>query len=427
MPVAEAQQAPPVARHVCLVRHEHDGHALAVELLEEGHDLDAGVRVERAGRLVGEDDQRLGDERARDRHALLLPARELGRMVARPLGKADALEHPHGTLEALFLRHAGVEQGQLDILHRLRARQQVEVLEHEADVPVAHRGELARVHLRDRAAVEAVFAAGGAVEAADQVHEGGLARPGRAHDRYELAFADAHADAVERAHLGVAHAVELDQVARLDQHQKKRGRGRPPPAGCEAEPPVPMTTSVPSVSSPAISSVVEPSVSPRRTSRGLGSPPSSTYTRPLTAWPRAPDSASSRSQAGRCSGVRISAMRLFVSERMRSAWRRRSPSPCTSRTRAYFWRASEKISSRRAFCASLGFSSSTMRARNCCTAWPPLLCVEGASAGTLTSPAPAGRQRSAALGTLRALSRLSTTMRTFAVIPGSSARSGFWA
>ena len=47
------------------------------ELLEERHDLDAGLRVEVAGRLVGEDDLRLADQRARDRDALLLAAREL--------------------------------------------------------------------------------------------------------------------------------------------------------------------------------------------------------------------------------------------------------------------------------------------------------------------------------------------------------------
>src|SRR3954465_6333127 len=199
-----------------------------------------------------------------------------------PRGKPTPLQHLDRSFPPFSLVNPGVEERQLDVLHRLRARQQVEVLEDEADVPVAHRGELARAHFGDRPAVEAVFAAAGAVQATDQVHEGGLAGPGRAHHRYELAFADAHADAVERPHLGVAHAVELHQAARLDQHQKKRGRARSPPARWEGDPPgggwepappvpAPMITSVASASSPATSSVVEPSVRPRRTSRGLGS------------------------------------------------------------------------------------------------------------------------------------------------------------
>ena len=51
------------------------------------------VRVERAGRLVGEDQQRLGDQRARDRHALLLAAGELRGVVVGALAQPDALQH----------------------------------------------------------------------------------------------------------------------------------------------------------------------------------------------------------------------------------------------------------------------------------------------------------------------------------------------
>jgi hypothetical protein len=65
---------------------------LRPELLEQRHDLEAGARVEVAGRLVGEDQARLGHERARDRDALLLAARELVRRVVEAPGEADALE-----------------------------------------------------------------------------------------------------------------------------------------------------------------------------------------------------------------------------------------------------------------------------------------------------------------------------------------------
>ena len=66
-----------VAGDVGLVRDEHDRDAGAVQVLEERHDLDARPGVERAGRLVGQDHDRVVDERARDGHALLLAAREL--------------------------------------------------------------------------------------------------------------------------------------------------------------------------------------------------------------------------------------------------------------------------------------------------------------------------------------------------------------
>src|SRR5690606_28686260 len=121
--------------------------------------------VERAGGLVAEEDRGFGDQRARDGHPLLLPARELARHVVRPVREAHALERSGGA--RLRVRDAAVEQRKLDVLRRGEARQEVEALEHEADVSVAHArelvlGELARVASRD-----GVTAGGGAIEAAE--------------------------------------------------------------------------------------------------------------------------------------------------------------------------------------------------------------------------------------------------------------------
>jgi len=51
----------------------------------------------------------------------------------------------------------------------------------------------------------------------------------------------------------------------------------------------------------------------------------------------------------------------------------------------------------------------------------------GNGGGATSAAAPAGRKRRAALGTLSALSFRSVTMRTLAVMPGSSVSSGFGA
>ena len=63
---------------------------LAVERDEQVHDLVAALAIEVAGRFIGEQDQRLGDDGARDGDALLLAAREFGRRVMLPAGQADA-------------------------------------------------------------------------------------------------------------------------------------------------------------------------------------------------------------------------------------------------------------------------------------------------------------------------------------------------
>src|SRR5512139_706893 len=80
-PVAEGEQARREGRDVVLVRHQDHGDAGAVLLLQQRHHLEARRRVERAGGLVGEDQLGVVDERAGDRHPLLLPARELGRVM----------------------------------------------------------------------------------------------------------------------------------------------------------------------------------------------------------------------------------------------------------------------------------------------------------------------------------------------------------
>ena len=69
-----------------------DRRALGVELAQQRHDLRARARVEVAGRLVGEDDRRPGDDRAGDRHALALAAGELLRAVVQAVPEPDALE-----------------------------------------------------------------------------------------------------------------------------------------------------------------------------------------------------------------------------------------------------------------------------------------------------------------------------------------------
>ena len=64
----------------------------AVERAEDAHDLGAGVAVEVAGRLVGQDERRARDQRPGDRDALLLAAGELGRLVVEPVAEPDPLE-----------------------------------------------------------------------------------------------------------------------------------------------------------------------------------------------------------------------------------------------------------------------------------------------------------------------------------------------
>ena len=63
------------------VRDYDDGRSSAIDLFEQIHDLARHQRVEVAGRLVGEDEFRIGGQNACDGDALLLPAGKLRRQV----------------------------------------------------------------------------------------------------------------------------------------------------------------------------------------------------------------------------------------------------------------------------------------------------------------------------------------------------------
>src|SRR5258705_1771353 len=122
--VAECNHARAVFGDVGLVRHEDDGDAaLDVEALEDAHHLDARLRVEIAGRLVGEQQRRVVHQRPRDGDTLLLAARELIPMVAKPIAEAYGLQRVGRALPPLRSGHlARVEQREFDVLDRRRAR-----------------------------------------------------------------------------------------------------------------------------------------------------------------------------------------------------------------------------------------------------------------------------------------------------------------
>ena len=116
-------------------------------------------------------------------------------------------------LGGLHLRRAVVEQRQFDVVERRGARQQVEALEDEPDLAVAHDRELVLRHARDVLAVEDVAAARRPIEAPEDVHQRRLAGSGRAGDRDELAGLDVEVRAAQRAHGDLADVVGLDEIS----------------------------------------------------------------------------------------------------------------------------------------------------------------------------------------------------------------------
>ena len=77
----------PMAQHLIKA-----GFALTVQFLKDCEHLHAGLAIEIAGGLVGQNQIRFVHQRSSDRHPLLLPTRKLTGQVFGPIGQAHLLE-----------------------------------------------------------------------------------------------------------------------------------------------------------------------------------------------------------------------------------------------------------------------------------------------------------------------------------------------
>ena len=110
------------------------GRALEVDALQQFHDLGRVRRIEIPGRLVAQQDLRVADQRPRDRGALLFAARELAREHPALVREPDEIEHARHLRITSLVRVAGDLQRERDVFPDRLVREQLEVLEHDADV-----------------------------------------------------------------------------------------------------------------------------------------------------------------------------------------------------------------------------------------------------------------------------------------------------
>ena len=131
-----------------------------VQIANQRENLLAGVRVEIAGRLVGEQDRRIDRQRARDRDALALAAGQLLRQVLQAVAELHQSQQLARALVDLLARPAAQVQRQADVLEARQRRQQVEELKDEADLVAPDARQLVVGQAGERLAVDADLAGG---------------------------------------------------------------------------------------------------------------------------------------------------------------------------------------------------------------------------------------------------------------------------
>ena len=195
-----------------VVRDHHDRLVELVDgVAQQPQHLGARLGVEVAGGLVGEHDRRARDERARDRDALLLAARQLGGTVLAPVGQARP-SRSAGRPTAWSMSRPAIVSGSVMFSSAVRTGSRLKAWKMK---PIFSRRRSVRrlsSSVVISTAVDRHRARRRAVEPGQAVHQGRLAGPGGPHDRGVLAAHEADRDAVERVHGGLALAEVLVQV-----------------------------------------------------------------------------------------------------------------------------------------------------------------------------------------------------------------------
>ena len=206
-----------------LVRdHEHDHSSLFRDLAERGPESVARGGVEIARGFVGEDHLRLEEQGSGDGHALLLTAAEGFRTMAQAVLEALLCEKLTSSFEQFRLRDPVENARQHHVFKGGERRQQIELLEDDADRPSSIEREFRFRKLIDPHARNLNLAFVGDIETREQVKEGALAAAGGAHDRVEARFIDPQVRAVEgmnrtfTAHEGLVDVRDIDAQFRRD-------------------------------------------------------------------------------------------------------------------------------------------------------------------------------------------------------------------
>ncbi|MCY1551859.1 hypothetical protein D9M68_882190 [compost metagenome] len=156
------------------MRHAEHGHALIGQADHHVQHLFDHLGVERRGGLVEQHDLGREAQRARDRHALLLTARELQRVLVGVFGDAHALQLHHGLFDRHVARQLGHPGGREDqVFQHGEVREQVELLEHHAHF-AAHLVDALDV-VADHGAVHRELALLVFLQRVDAADQGGLA------------------------------------------------------------------------------------------------------------------------------------------------------------------------------------------------------------------------------------------------------------
>ena len=172
--------------------HDDGVAVLLVDGLYELQYLLAGLVIQRAGGLIAKQDVRILNDGTANGGALLLAAGKLVGQFSAVIPQAQQVE------QLIHIqRAAGEVSAHLDVFPHGQVRDEVVHLEDVAQMAAAVEGQGLLVHIGHTLAVDKNVAGVGAVDAAQDVEQRGLAGAGRPQQHAEFAFFHGQVDAFQ--------------------------------------------------------------------------------------------------------------------------------------------------------------------------------------------------------------------------------------
>jgi len=217
------------------VGDQDEGLPGGVQLEQQLADLLAGRGVERAGRLVGEEQLRPVHQGPCDRDPLPLPAGEPRRVRVPVLPDPQRREQLIDPRPRLRLRLPAELRGQQHVVRDRHVVEQVEELEDHPDPPAPEPRRAGLAEHVDPLITDPHRAARRPVKPGDQVEQRGLSAARRPHHRDGLTVRDRHADIGHRGRPAVfipfGYVVELHEDTHAGTVRRPLSPPRPPPGG----------------------------------------------------------------------------------------------------------------------------------------------------------------------------------------------------
>lgn len=211
MTILETNNATSVLHDLRIVSREDEGRFVGlVHLLHQIDDALAGGRIEVGRRLVGEDDARIGDQRAGDRNPLALTAGEFIRLLLRLIAQTDFVDQGHD-LRFPFLRRVAAlnQEREFDVLKDAQDGNEVEALENEAELLETEARQRLVFQFGNRLPLDINLATGRDVHAADEVEKSRLPTTRGACHRGEFADVEAEIDPFQGLDLSGTERIDL--------------------------------------------------------------------------------------------------------------------------------------------------------------------------------------------------------------------------